>query len=136
MLYQPLLEAYHQTNYKFDDTVLNINKRSSKAASLFQPFAPAGGLFITAWNPLGKELTVEENRQANRKLKNELLKQGLKVTEGYGESPDGKWREDSFFAYPIDKDTSLTLCCTFEQNAVVYVTSDGLAILLLNPKLS
>lgn len=41
-----------------------------------------------------------------------------------------------FFAYPIDKDTSLTLCCTFEQNAVVYVTSDGLPILLLNPKLS
>ena len=136
MLDQPLLEAYHQTNYKFDDTVLNIDKRSSKAASLLQPFAPAGGLFITAWNPLGKELTVEENRQANQKLKNELLKQGLKVTEGYGESSDRHWREDSFFAYPIDKDTSLTLCCTFEQNAVVYVTSEGLPILLLNPKLS
>ena len=136
MLDQPLLEAYHQTNYKFNDTVLNIDKRSSKAASLFQPFAPAGGLFITAWNPLGKELTVEENQQANQKLKNELLKQGLKVTEGYGESPDGQWREDSFFAYPIDKDTSLTLCCTFEQNAVVYITCAGLPILLLNPKLS
>lgn len=97
MLDQPILEAYHQTNYKFDDTVLNIDKRSSKATSLFQPFAPAGGLFITAWNPLGKELTVEENQQANQKLKNELLRQGLKVTEGYGESPDGQWREDSFF---------------------------------------
>ena len=133
MLDRTLLEAYHQTNYKFDDTLLNIDKTSSKAASLLQPFAPAGGLFITAWNPLGKELTVEENRHANRKLKNELLKQGLKVTEGYGESPDGKWREDSFFAYPIDKDTSLTLCCTFEQNAVVYVTCTGLPVLLLNP---
>ena len=135
MLDQSLLEAYHQTNYKFDDTVLNIDKRSSKAASLFHPFAPAGGLVITAWNPLGKELTVEENQQANQKLKNELLEQGLKVTEGYGESPDGQWREDSFFAYPIDKDSSLTLCCTFEQNAVVYRTSDGLPILLLTPKL-
>lgn len=136
MLDLPLLEAYHQTNYKFDDTVLNIDKRSSKAASLFQPFAPAGGLFITAWNPLGKELTVEENRQANQRLKNELLRQGYKVIEGYGESSDGEHREDSFFAYPIDKDTSLTLCCTFEQNAVVYITSEGLPILLLNPKLS
>ena len=136
MLDRPLLEAYHQTNYKFDDTLLNIDKRSSKAASLLQPFAPAGGLFITAWNPLGKELTVEENRHANQKLKNELLRQGYKVIEGYGESPDGEHREDSFFAYPIDKDTSLTLCCTFEQNAVVYVTSEGLPILLLNPKLS
>ena len=59
MLDLHLLEAYHQTNYKFDDTVLNVYKRSSKAASLFQPFAPAGGLFITAWNPLGKKFTVE-----------------------------------------------------------------------------
>ena len=52
MLDQPLLEAYRQTNYKFDNTVFNIDKSSSKAASLFQPFAPVGGLFITAWNPL------------------------------------------------------------------------------------
>lgn len=133
MLDLPLLEAYHQTNYKFDDTVLNIDKTSSKAASLLQPFSPAGGLFITAWNPLGKERTIEENKQANQELKNELLKQGLNVKEGYGESPDGKWKEDSFFAYPIDQNSSLKLCCTFEQNAVMYVTCAGLPVLLLNP---
>lgn len=133
MLDTLLLEAYYQTNYKFDDTLLNIDKTSFKAAALLQPFSPAGGLFITAWNPLGTELTVEENEQANQELKNELLEQGLKVTEGYGESPDGQWREDSFFAYPIDQDSSLKLCCTFEQNAVVYVTCTGLPVLLLNP---
>ena len=133
MLDTLILEAYYQTNYKFDDTLLNIDKTSFKAAALLQPFSPAGGLFITAWNPLGTELTVEENEQANQELKNELLEQGLKVTEGYGESPDGQWREDSFFAYPIDQDSSLKLCCTFEQNAVVYVTCTGLPVLLLNP---
>lgn len=133
MLDQTLLDAYRQTNYRFDETLLNIDKTSSKASALLQQFAPDGGLFISAWNPLGKELTVEENKQTNKKLKNELLRQGLKVIEGYGESPDGKWREDSFFAYPINEDTSLALCCTFDQNAVVYVTSDGLPILLLNP---
>lgn len=35
---------------------------------------PAGGLFITAWNPLGKELTFEENEQANQELKMSCLK--------------------------------------------------------------
>lgn len=133
MLDQSLLKAYHQTNYQLDDILLNIDKVSSKAAFLLQPFSPAGGLFITAWNPLGKELTVEENEQANQKLKNELPEQGLKVTEGYGESPDSEWRENSFFAYPIDQNTSLKLCRTFEQNAVVYVTCAGLPTLLLNP---
>ena len=136
MLDNPLLEAYYQTNYKFDDTLLNIDKTSFQAAALLQRFSPAGGLFITAWNPLGKELAVEENEQANQELKNELLKQGLKIIEGYGESPNGKWREDSFFAYPADKDISLKLCRTCKQNAVVYVTYTGLPILLLNPELT
>lgn len=136
MLEQSLLEAYYQTNYQFDDTLLNINKRSSKAAALLHPFAPDGGVFITAWNPLGKELTLEENEQANQNLKNKLISQGFRVTEGYGESSDGKWRENSFFAYPVDKDISLKLCRTCKQNAVVYVTYTGLPILLLNPELT
>ncbi len=133
MLDPSLLQAYHQTNYHFGDTLLNIDKSCSKAASLLQQFAPAGGLFITAWNPLGKELTVKDNQKANQTLKEELLKQGLHVIDGYGESKDGKWREDSFFAYPIDKETSIKLCYDFHQNAVVYVSLDGLPELLLHP---
>ena len=131
-----LLQAYHQTNYHFGDTLVNIDKTCSKAASLLQPFTPAGGVFITAWNPLGEELTFEDNEKANQTLKAELLKQGLNIIDGYGESKDGKWREDSFFAYPIDKKASLKLCSTFQQNAVVYVSSDGLPELLLHPNFS
>ena len=136
MLDPSLLEAYQQTNYYFGDTLLNVDKRSSKVAFLLQPFAPAGGFFITAWNPLGQELALEENQKSNQTLKEELLKQDLNVTDGYGESKDGKWREDSFFAYPIDKETSIKLCCDFHQNAVVYVNYDGLPELLLNPDIS
>ena len=133
MLDPSLLEAYHQTDYHFGDTFLNIGEPCSKAASLLQQFAPAGGLFITAWNPLGKEITVEDNQKANQTLKEKLLKLGLNVTYGYGVSKDGKWREDSFFAYPIDKEASLKLCCAFSQNAVVYVSSNGLPELLISP---
>ncbi len=136
MLNPSLLEAYHQTNYCFGDILLNVDERSSKAAALLRPFATDGGLFITAWNPLGKELKVEDNQKANQKLKAELLTRGLNVIDGYGVSKDGKWREDSFFTYPIDKETSLKLCCAFSQNAVVYVSFDGLPELLLNPDIT
>ena len=101
-----------------------------------QPFTPDGGLFITAWNPLGKELTVKDNKKANQKLKAELLTQGLNVIDGYGVSKDGKWREDSFFTYPIDKEASIKLCCDFSQNAVVYVSFEGVPELLLHPEIS
>ncbi|WP_025643570.1 MULTISPECIES: DUF3293 domain-containing protein [unclassified Psychrobacter] len=136
MLDPSLIEAYHQTDYHFRDTFFNIGELSSKAASLLQQFAPAGGLFITAWNPLGEELTVEDNQKANQTLKEKLLKLGLNVTDGYGIGKDGKWREDSFFTYPIDEETSLKLCCHFSQNAVVYVSSNGVPELLLHPKFS
>lgn len=133
MLDPSLLEAYHQTDYHFGDTFFNIGELSSKAASLLQQLAPAGGLFITAWNPLGEELTLEDNLKANQNLKAELLIRGLNVIDGYGVSKDGKWREDSFFTYPIDEETSLKLCCDFSQNAVVYVNSNGLPELLISP---
>ena len=133
MLDPSLLQAYHQTNYHFVDTLLNIGKPSPKAAALLQEFDPAGGLFITAWNPLGKELTLEDNQKASQNLKAELLIRGLNVIDGYGVSKDGKWREDSFFTYPIDEETSLKLCCDFSQNAVVYVNSNGLPELLISP---
>ena len=136
MLDPSLIEAYHQTDYHFGDTFFNIGELSSKAASLLQQFAPAGGLFITAWNPLGEELTLEDNLKANQNLKAELLIRGLNVIDGYGVSKDGKWREDSFFTYPIDEETSLKLCCDFSQNAVVYVSFDGLPELLLNPDIT
>ena len=134
MLDPSLLQAYHQTNYCFNDILLNIGKPSPKAAALLQEVDPAGGLFITAWNPLGKELTVEDNKKANKKLKAELLKLGLNILDGYGESKDGMWREDSFFAYPVSKETSLKLCCDFHQNAVVYVSCEGIPELLLHPE--
>ena len=133
MLDPSLIEAYHQTDYHFGDTFFNIGELSSKAASLLQQFAPAGGLFITAWNPLGEELTLEDNLKANQNLKAELLIRGLNVIDGYGVSKDGKWREDSFFTYPIDEETSLKLCCDFSQNAVVYVSSNGVPELLISP---
>lgn len=52
---------------------------------------------------------------------------GLTVTviNGYGISPCGGWREESFFAYPIDKHASQKLCEAFAQNAVVYVDNNG-----------
>lgn len=136
MLSQSLLEAYCETNYYFDDVLLNIDKTSAKAESLLKPFTPSGGLFITAWNPMGEPVDLASNELANEGLKNELLSRGFNVVEGYGEHPDESWREDSFFAFPIDKQTSIDLCRSYLQNAVVYVTSEGLPLLLLNSKLS
>lgn len=135
MLSEHRINAYKETNYHFDDVLLKIDKESVKAQLLLEVFKPNGGLFITAWNPMGNPTDRESNELANRRLEQKLLDQGFNVIDGYGESPDGKWREDSFFVYPISEEKSIELCQSYLQNAVVYVTTDGLATLLFNPDL-
>lgn len=134
MLDPSLIAAYQQTNYCFGNRALNVDTVSSDAQALLQRFSPKGGIFITAWNPLGEVKSNEENQIANLMLKDELNKLGLTIIDGYGESPDGKWHEDSFFAYPIDEKTSYQLCQKYQQNAVVYVDDNGLAKLLFLEK--
>lgn len=133
MLSPTLIRIYEQTHYCFNGTVLKLMQYSTDARTLLEPSSPKGAVFITAWNPLGKKTTDIENRRANVELKKELIRQGLNIIDGFGKSPDGQWRENSFFAYPVDKNTSLSLCHHFKQNAVVYISPDGLPELLLNP---
>lgn len=134
MLDPSLIAVYQQTNYYFGNCVLNVGKLSSDAQALLQPFSPKGAMFITAWNPLGEVKNNEENQKANLMLKDELNKLGLTIIDGYGASPDGTWHEASFFAYPIDEQTSYQLCQKYQQNSVVYVDCDGLAKLLFLEK--
>ena len=132
-----LVQAYRETDYHFAERVLTINKPSTATATLLKPFAPKGGLFITACNPMGKVVDSVSNKLANNALEKDLLSQGLTVIAGYGEGTNEdtgeKHKEDSFFAYPVDRQTSLDLCIKYEQNAVVYVDSNGLPSLKFHP---
>ena len=133
-----LIQAYRETDYHFAERVLTIDKVSIEAATLIKPFAPKGGVFITAWNPMDEEVDDDDNELANIKLKEDLLSQGFTVIAGYGEGTDKatgeKHKEDSFFAYPIDEKNSLDLCIKYAQNAVVYVDYDGLVSLKFHPE--
>lgn len=133
MLNESLLKAYQETNYCFAEIVLNIGKISEEAKQILENFSPNGGIFITAWNPFGEIKSDEDNQKANSQLKTDLLAKGLEVISGYGESLDGSWREDSFFAYLVDEELSKDLCQYYQQNAVVYIDNKGLVKLILNP---
>ncbi len=58
MLSQSPIQGYLETDYCFRDIILTINKVSVDAATLLKPFAPKGGIFITAWNFLGKSIWI------------------------------------------------------------------------------
>lgn len=112
---------------------MRVGQLSEEARALMAHSSAQGAVFITAWNPFGRPASNAENKTANLALKSALEGAGLTVLEGYGVSPDGRWREDSFFAFPISRSAAIELCCRHAQNAVIFVDSDGVPELLLAP---
>lgn len=130
MLSESFRQAYLQTNYCFNGNVIHIGKPCQAVADLLKSYPNQGAVFITAYNPFGKVLTSQANHQANLDLLADLQSQSLHIIEGYGESPDGQWRENSYLAYPVTKKYAYELCIKYQQNAVVFIDSNGMSELI------
>ena len=132
-----LLRAYKETRYCVsggDEFVMQVGHVSEPAKALMTRYSAPGAVFITAWNPFGKRSSEADNDAANSALRSALERSGLHVLEGVGVSADGRWRENSFFAFPVTRSAAVELCCRHSQNAVIFVGSDGTPELLLNPQ--
>lgn len=130
-MHRDLLEAYLASRYGAGYISFRINDRSAALATLLQPYHPLGAILITAWNPHSQWLDHRVNQRANDKLLADLLQRGMTVLPAFGESPDGHWREDSFLAYPVNRETSHTLGRLYRQNAVVFISSNGRSELVM-----
>lgn len=131
-----LIELYRNTNYCVSDHehefVLRIGMVSKEAKRLLSGESDDGAVFITAWNPFGKEVTRLEKDEANSRLRNDLKELGGNVLAGYGCSPDQSWREDSYLYFPVSRSTAAAFCRRYQQNAVIFVDSNGVPELIFN----
>lgn len=132
-----LISEYRNANYCVTlsgaETVLRIGQPSIELASLLTRHAASGAVFITAWNPLGNVLSESENISANKLLKQGLARIATVVLSGYGSSPDGTRREESFLALPVSRHDAAELCCRYAQNAVVFISPSGVPELIFHP---
>ena len=76
--------------------------------------------FITAWNPSPEILSLEENRNRNQNLEEEIISFGLKYFHGIGISADEKWSEESFFIENISLEKTNEWAVKQGQLAFVY----------------
>ena len=76
--------------------------------------------FITAWNPLPKILTTEQNNARNILLKARMDQNGYVIHKGTGMSADGTWAEASFLIENITLTDAHTMAKDFGQLAFVY----------------
>lgn len=117
-----LNSAYLSTLYKvqsFQDPI-RIGKTHSELDSLLSDHNLTHWSYLTAWNPRSQPHPLEENRARNQALFEKLKSNpDFTILPGVGESPDGRWSEESFLVLGMDEHVARTLAFQFEQNAFV-----------------
>ncbi len=135
-----LIAAYRNTNYCVNTHghyfTMIVGRVSENSIKLMTEFNAHGAVFITAWNPFGEVYSLTENQKANDLLRIDLKAKKLSVLDGYGASPDGNWREDSFFAFSVSRSTAIKLCNQYSQNAVIFVDKNGIPELIFHPNIT
>ena len=83
---------------------------------------------ITAWNPRSEILTEDENDERQRDLLSNIEQMRLNYLVGYCHLED--WLEYSYLILGIDKKQATTTAKKFEQYAYVWISSDGIPVLV------
>lgn len=86
--------------------------------------------FITAYNPMSRVLSPEENISRNEDLESKI--KGYPYLHGAGRDPEGEWTpERSFLILDIKLEEATALAKEFEQKAIVYGEKGGVAELIM-----
>jgi len=101
-----------------DDVNFTVGDKEYPKAVLQKQFA-----IITAWNPMNRELTIDENRKRNIKLEEAIKKQKYNYYASKGSLEDHS--EESFTIEDIPMADAEELGREFEQYAVLFCDREG-----------
>jgi hypothetical protein len=84
---------------------------------------------ITAWNPGSVQRSRDANRAANAELRAVLVEQGCRPKTVIGESPDGRWREESLLVGGLSRERAAALGALFGQTAIFELDDERLRVI-------
>ncbi len=134
MISEALLQKYRQTDYIIDDDpplLVHIGEQNDGLRILFASFNVESAAFITAWNPLGRKLTLDENYDRQIELLEDISSQRLNYFVGRGESQTGDWSEASYLVLGVSLDDATEIAKRHEQNAFVWIPVSGVPELII-----
>lgn len=129
------LQSYRETDFLVYGSIpmtLRVGESNLDLMRLQQTEREQTSAFITACNPLGQivEDAVNADRQAG--LARELEARNLTFIPGVGQHPSNEWPgEASFLVLGLSLEAAKALGAKYEQNAIVWCGSDGVAQLVL-----
>lgn len=77
--------------------------------------------FLTAWNPRSELMEKQVNDLAQNQLQNEFIEGSLPYLFGYGQDPQGTWKEESFLVLGIEREWACAMGKKYGQNAIVWL---------------
>jgi hypothetical protein len=132
------LNAYLAAIYRIDGRPpidMKIGEKNHAVAALLASHGVKSAVFVTAFNPFGRELQAQENAARQEALEACIAALKLAALSGAGMDPKQIWTaEASLFVLGACTQTADDLMSAFEQNAVVCVDAEGVAQLRLHPR--
>lgn len=132
---ESLIQAYIETDYVVHTQpaiTLRVNEQSPQMMKLHKQHGVACSAFITAFNPYSQSCTLEVNLSRQQELISELKVRSLKFIEGVGQHPSNAWSgEPSLLVLGLSLEAAKILGSRFEQNALVWIGTDGVPELVL-----
>jgi len=124
--HRALLDAYLTTRYVAYDGAVAVECRVGQPApamdALLARHGAAGGVFITAWNPLSVAQPLPVNQAAHRLLAAAIGGRGLGALPHRGFGADPAWEpEEGLFVLDLAIATALALAVEFGQNAIAAI---------------
>ncbi len=126
-------ETYQNAHYLVStpeyEIEFKINEYNEALARLITDHGVDGACLITAFNPLGQQVSIDENAEANRLLEDAIVATGLPYFRAQGGDPKGEWKEDSYLVLGISLEKAQEMGNLYQQNAIVWINKDGLPAL-------
>ena len=132
---QSLLNEYTAARYHIYSEppfFFKVDEYSPDLKSLMRFFNKNTAVFITAFNPQSKKLTLKENQIRNQQLEEEIQLFNLSYIKGDGRcSENDKAGEESYLIFDITQDQAIYLGMNYNQNAIIWCSEDARPQLLL-----
>ena len=130
-----LQQSYRETEYKTHGVkplTMKVGAVCPALAAMHKRHRVDCSAFVTACNPLGKNVGEAANTKHHAALGQELDQRNLANVEGIGEHPSNQWPgEASFLIFGLTLEAAKTLGTRLEQNAIIWTGLDGVPQLVL-----
>lgn len=129
MIPSELQRAFEETHYIVHHQMpftLRIGQNSPELDALLEELGQSSAAFITAWNPMCKQLSESENHIRQQALLDDLQQYGLHWVAGIGTHPSNGWPgEESAMVLGVDLGLARRISRKFQQMACVFYRTGG-----------